>query len=204
MNMTPVFKHLGRCDYQHSCTQMRAFTHRRTPQDMDEVWFLEHNPVFTLGTNARQENIPSRSGIPLVQSDRGGDITYHGPGQLVMYCLFDLKRLQLGVKSLVSGLEQICIEYLSAHKLVGERLKSAPGVYVDHKKIACLGLRVKNGCCFHGMAINVDMDLTPFSYIHPCGLAGMQVTQLSDLALDCSCRQLAADLTEGIIQQFYT
>ena len=200
----PVFKQLGRCDYQYSYSQMRAFTNKRAPQDADEVWFLEHNPVFTLGTNARQENILSQADIPLVQSDRGGDVTYHGPGQLVVYCLFDLKRLQLGVKSLVSGLEEICIEYLSAQGLVGERLKSAPGVYVDGKKIASLGLRVKSGCCFHGMAINVDMDLTPFSYIHPCGLTGMQVTQLRDLAVDCTCRQLAADLSGRIIQQFYT
>ena len=160
-------------------------------------------PVYTLGRNANRKNFLNSHDYSIVQSDRGGDVTYHGPGQLIIYCLFDLKRLQLGVKALIKGLEESFIQYLSDYKVIGKRLENAPGVYVDNKKIASLGLRVKNGCSLHGMAINVDMDLKPFSYINPCGLEGMQVTQLSELGIQCSCDQVASAITEKIIQQFY-
>ena len=201
--MRPVFQNFGQCLYSDVHKKMQDFTEQRDAAVMDEVWFVEHLPVFTLGRNGNQKNILVTSDIPLVQSDRGGDITYHGPGQLIVYCLFDVKRLQLGIKSLVSGLEQVFIDYLSSLNIVGHRIQAAPGVYVDNKKIASLGLRVRKGCSFHGMAINVDMDLKPFTYINPCGLEGMKVTQLSELGIQNSCDQVASQLSDLIIQQFY-
>ena len=182
---------------------MRNFTDNRTTDSQDEVWFVQHRPVFTLGRNESRENILVASDIPVVQSDRGGDVTYHGPGQLIIYCMFDLQRMQLGVKSLVWGLEELFIKYLANFQVMAQRIEKAPGVYVDNKKIASLGLRVRKGCSFHGMAINVDMDLQPFSLIHPCGLKGMRVTQLSDLGIQSNCDQLVSELSDAIIRQFY-
>ena len=200
---SPIFRQLSILPYAEVHQQMRRFTDDRNADSQDEVWFVQHRPVFTLGRNQSRENILVSSDIPVVQSDRGGDVTYHGPGQLIMYCMFDLQRLQLGVKSLVWGLEELFIKHLAGFKIVGQRIEKAPGVYVDNKKIASLGLRVRNGCSFHGMAINVDMDLQPFSYIHPCGLEGMQVTQLSDLGIQGNCDQVASELSDAIIRQFY-
>lgn len=199
----PEFRHLPLTPYSDIHMQMRSFTDRRSAATRDQVWFVQHTPVFTLGRNESRQNILVASDIPVVQSDRGGDVTYHGPGQLIVYCLFDLQRMQLGVKALVTGLEEMFIRYLASFQIVGQRLPSAPGVYVDHKKIASLGLRVRKGCSFHGMAINVEMDLTPFSYIHPCGLRGMQVTQLKDLGVTRDCGQLASELPNFIVEQFY-
>lgn len=199
----PKFRSLPLSPYNEIHQQMRAFTDSREDATCDEIWFVQHQPVFTLGRNESRENILTASDIPVVQSDRGGDVTYHGPGQLIIYCLFDLQRLQLGVKALVSGLEELFIQYLAGFDVIGQRIESAPGVYVDNKKIASLGLRVRKGCSFHGMAINVDMDLTPFSYIHPCGLEGMRTTQLIDLGIQRDCDQVASDLSELIVQQFY-
>ena len=200
----PIVRRLGRCAYIDVHEQMKSFTDNRNADTRDEIWFVQHDPVFTLGRNGSRENILTDFDIPVVQSDRGGDITYHGPGQLVVYCLFDLTRLELGVKSLVRGLEDIFIAYLAEFDIQGRRIEKAPGVYVDNKKIASLGLRVRKGCSFHGLAINVDMDTRPFSYIHPCGLQGMQVTQLSELGIQRDCDAVASALTTLILGQFYS
>lgn len=199
----PNFHWLGLCDYQDMHVKMQAFTDSRTIESIDEVWFVEHPSVFTLGRNGSKQNILVESEIPVVQSNRGGDVTYHGPGQLVVYCLLDLNRLRLGVKSLVWGLEEVFIQYLSNYDVIGQRIEKAPGVYVEGRKVASLGLRVRKGCSFHGMAINVDMDLNPFSKINPCGLQGMKVAQLSDLGIQRNCDQVASELSEFILQQFY-
>ena len=200
----PEFRQLPLSPYSEIHRQMRTFTDRRDSNTRDEVWFVQHTPVFTLGRNESRQNILMSSDIPVVQSDRGGDVTYHGPGQLIVYCLFDLQRMQLGVKALVTGLEEIFIQYLAAFGIAGQRIDKAPGVYVENKKIASLGLRVRRGCSFHGMAINVDMDLAPFSHIHPCGLKNMRVTQLADLGIEHNCEQLATDLSKIIQRQFYS
>ena len=199
----PEFRRLPLSSYEGIHQQMHEFTERRDASTRDEVWFVEHTPVFTLGHNRSRKNIIVPSDIPVVQSDRGGDVTYHGPGQLIAYCLFDLQRLQLGVKEMVMGLEEIFIRYLTSFNVKGQRIQKAPGVYVDNKKIASLGLRVRKGCSFHGMAVNVAMDLKPFSFIHPCGLEGMQVTQLADLGIGRNCDQVAAELSHLILRQFY-
>ena len=202
--LLPGFRYLPLSPYSEIHQRMRVFTDGRDQATGDEIWFVQHPPVFTLGRNESRKNILVPTEIPVVQSDRGGDVTYHGPGQLIIYCLLDLQRLQLGVKALVAGLEEIFIQYLENFNITGERIENAPGVYVDNKKIASLGLRVRKGCSFHGMAINIDMDLTPFSYIHPCGLTGMRATQLVDLGIQRDCDQVASDLSELIRQQFYS
>ncbi len=198
------FRHLPLSDYSEIHQKMRIFTDERNDDTCDQVWFVQHTPVFTLGRNQSRQNILMPSEIPVVQSDRGGDVTYHGPGQLVIYCLFDLQRMQLGVKALVAGLEEMFIRYLANFNISGQRLPNAPGVYVENKKIASLGLRVRRGCSFHGLAINVDMDLTPFTYIHPCGLKDMQVTQLANLGITRNCEQVATEISTLIEQQFYS
>ena len=195
---------LGLTDYLLTQTAMHEFTDSRDASTGDEVWFVQHHPVITLGRNQSRANILFDSGIPVIQSDRGGDVTYHGPGQIIMYCLFDLKRLKLGIKQVVTGLEEIIIRYLSQSAINATRLDNAPGVYVDNKKIASLGLRVRRGCTFHGIAFNVDMDLQPFNTIHPCGLKDMQVTQLADLGIETSCEDLMPILYQLIIEQFYS
>lgn len=200
----PVMRNIGISDYADIHTRMCEFTDTRDDSTQDEIWFVQHQPVFTLGRNGSKINLLVDSDIAVVQSDRGGDITYHGPGQLIVYCLMDLKRLRLGVKSLVYGLEQIVIQYLLNFDVVGERIANAPGVYVKGEKLASLGLRVRHGCSFHGMAINVEMDQMPFSYINPCGLEQMQVTQLSELAIHQNCDQVASSLSKLITQQFYS
>jgi len=173
-------RHLGQVDYAGTWQDMQYFTGSRSSTTPDEVWFLQHSPVFTLGRNGKQEHLHDTGDIPVIQVDRGGQVTYHGPGQLVVYTLLDLTRRQLGVQSLVRILEQAVIDLLAGHGLIATRRDKAPGVYVDNRKIAALGLRVRRGCCFHGLSLNVDMDLTPFSMINPCGYPGLQVTQLAD------------------------
>jgi lipoyl(octanoyl) transferase len=181
---TPMLvRHLGQVDYARTWREMQIFTDSRSSATPDEVWFLQHAPVFTLGRNGKQEHIHDSGDIPVIQADRGGQVTYHGPGQLVVYTLLDLSRRQLGVQSLVHILEQAVIDLLAGHGLVATRRDKAPGVYVDNCKIAALGLRVRRGCCFHGLSLNVDMDLAPFSMISPCGYPGLQVTQLAYLGV---------------------
>ena len=175
-----LVRHLGQIDYEPAWHGMQSFTDSRSTDTPDEVWYLQHTPVFTLGRNASQTHVLDSGDIPVIQVDRGGQVTYHGPGQLVVYPLLDLKRRQLGVQSLVRILEQTVIDLLAGHDITALRRHKAPGVYVDDRKIAALGLRVRSGCCFHGLSLNVDMDLAPFAMINPCGYPGMQVTQLAD------------------------
>jgi lipoyl(octanoyl) transferase len=181
---TPLLsRHFGQVDYARIWHDMQAFTEGRSNDTLDELWFLQHAPVFTLGRNGKQEHLLDTGNIPVIRVDRGGQVTYHGPGQLVIYTLLDLQRRQLGVQSVVRILEQAVIDLLAEHDLAATRRDKAPGVYVDDSKIAALGLRVRRGCCFHGLSLNVDMDLTPFSMINPCGYPGMRVTQLADLGV---------------------
>ncbi|WP_423187265.1 lipoyl(octanoyl) transferase LipB [Alishewanella sp. d11] len=176
-----VIRQLGLQDYTHIWQAMQQFTDQRNSETPDEIWLLEHHAVFTQGQAGKAEHLLFAGDIPVVQVDRGGQVTYHGPGQLVAYVLLDIKRRNLGVRQLVTMLEQILIELLAHHQISAQARSDAPGVYVDGAKIASLGLRIRKGCSFHGLALNVDMDLTPFSQINPCGYAGMQMVRSADL-----------------------
>jgi lipoyl(octanoyl) transferase len=193
---------LGRADYSATFRAMQDFTQARTPQTPDEIWLLEHPPVYTMGLKGRDGTRTHIDGIPLAYTDRGGDITYHGPGQLVAYVLLDLQRRGWGPKRLVTALEQSVIKLLADHGIRGERRVGAPGVYTSEGKIASLGLRVKQGRSYHGLALNIDMDLTPFSRIDPCGYPGQPVTQLTDLGvradLETIGQELAGKLTSEL------
>ena len=191
-----LVRHLGTAEYQPTLAAMRDFTARRDAHTPDELWLLEHPPVYTLGLAADTAHGPKAGGrIPVVQVERGGEITYHGPGQVVLYTLVDLARRGIKVKQFVSMLEQAVIDLLGNR---AERKPGAPGIYVGGAKVAALGIRVSRGCAFHGLALNVDMDLTPFSAIDPCGYPGLQVTQTRDLGIeegkDTLGRKLAAIL----------
>lgn len=177
-----LVRRLGRVDYEPTWRAMQSFSAMRGADTPDEIWLLEHPPLFTLGLAGRPEHLLAEIGVPLVKTDRGGQITYHGPGQVIAYLLLDLKRRKLNVRELVSRIEQSLIDLLAGCGVEGERLAGAPGVYVGGAKIAALGLRVKNGCSYHGLSLNVDMDLSPFAAINPCGYEGLPVTQLRDLA----------------------
>lgn len=159
---------------------MQTFTEQRTSDTPDEIWLLEHEPVFTLGRNAKKEHILSTTDIPVINIDRGGQVTYHGPGQLIIYLMIDIKRHALGVRKLVTLIEQSIITTLNDYQLKAYAKKEAPGVYIDEAKIAALGLRIKKGCSFHGLSLNIAMDLTPFEQINPCGYKNLEVIQLSD------------------------
>ncbi|MCX7898120.1 MAG: lipoyl(octanoyl) transferase LipB [Rhodocyclaceae bacterium] len=187
-------KNLGLVDYRAAWEAMRAFTAARDGATHDEIWLCEHPPIFTLGLAGKPEHRRYDIGVPLVHTDRGGQITYHGPGQLIAYVLLDLRRRGLTVKGLVHRLEEAAIRLLAAYGVAGERIHGAPGVYVGGKKIAALGLRVRNGCCYHGLSLNVDMDLSPFAAINPCGYEGMQVTQLCALAPHANLEDVARGL----------
>lgn len=185
-----VTRELGLCEYQPVWDEMRDYTLQRGSDNPDEIWYLQHQPVYTLGLNGKAHHLLQSSDIPVINVDRGGQITYHGPGQLVAYTLLDLNRLEIGVKDLVNLIEQAVINYLSDYEIVAERRAGAPGIYVSGAKIAALGLRLKKGRCYHGLSLNVEMDLSPFTHINPCGYEGMQVTQLADL-LGASCPDIA-------------
>ncbi|EHR6926135.1 lipoyl(octanoyl) transferase LipB [Vibrio parahaemolyticus] len=174
-----VVKRLGRQDYEPVWKAMHDFTDQRTEETPDEVWLVEHNPVFTQGQAGKAEHLINTGDIPVVQSDRGGQVTYHGPGQLVAYFLINLRRKKLGVRDLVTTIENLVINTLKAYNIDSAARPDAPGVYVDGKKICSLGLRIRKGCSFHGLALNVNMDLTPFLRINPCGYAGMEMVQVS-------------------------
>ena len=180
---------------------MRAFTDARTRDTADEIWLVQHPPVFTLGQAGRLEHIINPGDIPVIHSDRGGQVTYHGPGQLVIYPLLDLRRLALGVRDLVILLENSVIDLLSRYGVEAHGRRDAPGVYVDKCKIAALGLRVRRGCSYHGLALNVDIDLTPFSYIHPCGFSDLQVISTRKLGMDADCSELGPALLDNIRQR---
>lgn len=171
----------GLCDYRERWQAMSDFTNQRTPETPDQLWLVEHPPVFTQGQAGKPEHLLLPGDIPVVQSDRGGQVTYHGPGQLVAYPLLDLRRLKIGVRDLVTALEQTLVATLADYGIDSAPKPDAPGVYVEGRKIASLGLRVRKGCSFHGLALNVDMDLSPFSRINPCGYQGLAMTQIADL-----------------------
>ena len=179
---------------------MRAFTEARTADTTDELWLLQRPPVFTQGQAGKAEHLLMPGDIPVVQSDRGGQVTYHGPGQLVVYFMLDLQRLGYGIRSLVTRLETAIVETLAGYAISAYPRRDAPGVYVDGKKIASLGLRVRNGCCYHGIAINVSMDLSPFARINPCGYAGLEMTQLSALGGPDQISLVAADLQPQLLR----
>ena len=173
-------RNLGTQEYNPVFKRMRDFTTQRTSTSVDEFWCLQHPAVFTLGANADQQHILRQTDIPIVQTDRGGQVTYHGPGQVVIYLLVDLKRKHIGVKHLVQLIEQSVIDLLNSYNIHSQARANAHGVYVDEAKIASLGLRVHSGCSYHGVALNVDMDAAPFSLINPCGIPGLAITQLKD------------------------
>lgn len=186
----PVVRHLGLVDYEASWRSMQKFTDERGAGTEDEVWFLEHPPVFTLGLNGKREHVLAPGDIPVVHVDRGGQVTYHGPGQLVVYPLLDLKRLHIGIRELVAALEQSVIELCAEFGIRAEARSDARGVYVEGRKLASIGLRIRRGCSYHGLALNVVNDLEPFSRINPCGYQGLQLTRLADLAAVSSLQDL--------------
>ena len=195
---------LGRSEYRATWDAMRDFTHHRQSETPDQLWLTEHPPVFTQGLNGRAEHVLDSGDIPLVQVDRGGQVTYHGPGQLIIYCLLDLNRLGLGVKGLVALIEQAIIELLNGYDIDAQTRAGAPGVYVEQAKIAALGLRIRKGYCYHGLSLNVDMELEPFSRIDPCGYRGLAVTQLCDLGVNVGIEQVGyelADVIKGLLSE---
>lgn len=177
--MQLITRKLGRTDYQETLAAMQAFTHQRSLETSDELWLTEHDSVYTLGLNRRDIRLPNND-IPVINVDRGGKITYHGLGQVVVYLLLDLKRRKLTIRELVSIIENSIIELLASYQVLANTNKDAPGVYIDSKKIASVGLRLKNNCCYHGLSLNIDMDLSPFKAIDPCGYAGLEITQTKD------------------------
>ncbi len=195
----PVVRRLGRVPYEPTWRRMQAFTDRRGPGDADELWFLEHPPVFTLGMNGSREHVLAPGDIPVIDIDRGGQVTYHGPGQLVVYPLMDLARARLNVRQLVVALEQAIIRCVARYGIEAASRCNAPGVYVGEKKLASLGLRIRRGCSYHGLALNVNMDLEPFSRINPCGFTGMEMTRLADLGVERGVEEVAQDLEAELV-----
>ena len=191
---------MGLQEYSSVWQDMQQFTAQRDAQTADELWITEHLPVYTLGLNGKPEHLLQSTAIPVVESDRGGQITYHGPGQLVIYWLADLRRLALGPRQAVTLLEQAMIEALRQYGIRAVSRADAPGVYVDGRKIGALGLRIKRGCCYHGLSLNNDMDLRPFQAINPCGHAGLQVTQLADLGVNVQLHELAVPIAHYLIK----
>jgi lipoyl(octanoyl) transferase len=199
-----IVRWLGRVDYESTWRAMQTFTDERGPDTCDELWLLEHPPVFTLGMAADRSHVLAPGDIPLIQTDRGGQVTYHGPGQLVAYPLLDVRRLQISVRGLVTLLEQCVIDIVAAHGLVAQGRRDAPGVYIEGRKVASLGLRIRRGASYHGLALNVDMDLEPFARINPCGMAGLAVTSLAELGIGGTVesfgREFAQRLEAGLLQ----
>ena len=171
----------GLQDYLKTWEEMKSFTENRDSNTLDELWTLEHNSVFTQGLSGKSKHLLKETKIPIIQSDRGGQITYHAPGQLIIYCLIDLKRLGIGIKKMVSMIEQSLIELLSSYDITAHTLKGAPRVYVNDSKSAALGLKVKHGRTYHGLSLNIDMDLSPYTLINPCGYSDLKVTQMRNL-----------------------
>jgi lipoyl(octanoyl) transferase len=197
---TLLIRQLGLRDYEPVWREMQAFTAARSDATPDELWLVEHPPVFTLGLNAKPEHVLNPGTIPLLKVDRGGQVTYHGPGQIVIYTLLDLNRRHIGVRELVRHMEQAVIGVLGEYGVPATGRDDAPGVYVDGAKIAALGLRVKKGRSYHGLAFNVAMDLEPFTRINPCGYAGLAVTRTRDLAIDADMSTLSAQLVDHLVR----
>ena len=197
-----IVRHFDIIEYQQTWENMRDFTDHRANDTPDELWLLEHPPVFTQGLAGKAEHILNPHSIPVVQTDRGGQVTYHGPGQLIAYALFDLKRQQLHARELVRKLENSVINFLSNKGITAQSRCDAPGVYVQNEKICSIGLRVRKYCSYHGIALNVDMDLTPFSYINPCGYEGMKMTQIKAFSPDITIKKTKALLVEAVVKNF--
>ena len=193
-------RQLGRQDYASVYRAMQEFTNARDAASVDELWQVEHAPVFTPGRAGKAQHLLAPGNIPVIHTDRGGQVTYHGPGQVVIYCLLDVRRLGYSVRGLVSALEQAVLALLTSYGITGSTRRAAPGVYVDEAKIASLGLRIRNGRSYHGLSLNVDMDLEPFSRINPCGYPGLRVTQLRDLGVAASPHTAAAALLQQLAQ----
>ncbi len=201
MNLPLGFRELGQVAYEPTWQAMQRFTNERDANTADEIWLLQHPPVFTQGQAGKAEHLLFPGDIPVVQVDRGGQVTYHGPGQLVAYLLLDVRRSGIGVRELVSRIERSLIDTLAGYGVTANAKPDAPGVYVDGAKIASLGLRIRNGRSFHGLALNVDMDLQPFQRINPCGYAGMAMTQLADLvAGPVEFSEVSARLREQLVK----
>lgn len=197
---TTVLRNLGQQDYLGVWQAMQQFTAERDSNTADQIWIVEHPPVYTLGLNGKREHFLKANNIEIVESDRGGQVTYHGPGQLVIYVLADLRRLNKGPRQMVTILENAVIDTLRQYGIAAQAEPKAPGVYVNQQKIASLGLRIKRGCCYHGLSINNNMDLAPFADINPCGYAGLQVTQLADLGIKISTQELAVPVVHQLLQ----
>ena len=211
---TPLIRELGRADYEPTFAAMRAFTDARTPESQDELWIVEHPPVFTLGLGADRAHVLAQveeSGVPVVQTDRGGEVTYHGPGQVVIYLLMDLRRNKPGGKlyarQFVQKIEQAVIDVLAAYNLAGERVAGAPGIYMaggprKGAKIAALGLKVRgNGCTYHGVSLNVAMDLAPFTWINPCGYSGLATVDMRTMGVEAPLADVQQALAQQLVRQ---
>jgi lipoyl(octanoyl) transferase len=191
-----IVRQLNRQDYEPVWQAMQHYTDTRDDNAADEIWLVEHNPVFTQGQAGKEEHLLMTGDIPVVKVDRGGQVTYHGPGQQVLYVLFNLRRLKIGVRELVTWLEETVIDTLKDFGINAYAKADAPGVYVDDKKIASLGLRVRRGCSFHGLALNIDMDMEPFLRINPCGYAGMEMLQTKQI----NGPQTLAEASDGLVK----
>ncbi len=190
-----LIRHLGLVPFEPTYKAMQQFTNSRKPDTPDELWLLQHPPVYTLGQAGKPEHLLNTGDIPIYFIDRGGQVTYHGPGQLIVYVLINIKRRNWGVKKLVQALEQAVIDFLASQQILANRRETAPGVYVQERKIASLGLRIRRGCSYHGLSFNIDMDLTPFQGINTCGYKNLEVTQLRDLGI----RKNFADITKQFL-----
>ena len=195
-----LVRSLGLVEYQPTWDAMKQFTADRTSQTRDEIWLVQHPPVYTQGQAGKPEHLLHSANIPGIKIDRGGQITYHGPGQIVAYLLLDLRRWKIGVRELVRVMERAVIDLLAEFGVVAQGREDAPGVYVGDAKIAALGLKIKNGYCYHGLAFNVDMDLSPFKNINPCGYAGLRVTQAREFGITAPTDELQAQLAQNLIQ----
>ncbi len=198
--MPPIVKRLALQEYETVWHEMQNFTQNRDKQTADEIWIVEHPPIYTLGLNGKREHLLNDVNIPVIETDRGGQITYHGPGQLVIYLLLDIERLNMGVRPVVTLLEQAMIKALSQYGLKAMAKPEAPGVYINDRKIGSVGIRVKRGCCYHGLSLNNDLDLTPFNYINTCGYTDLEVTRLSDLDVKITNYELAVPVIHHLIQ----
>ncbi|MFQ1011674.1 lipoyl(octanoyl) transferase LipB [Gilliamella apicola] len=194
-----IIRELHTQPYMQTYQAMHDFTLNRNEQTPDEIWLVEHYPVFTQGRVGKPEHLLHQTDIPIVATDRGGQITYHAPGQQIMYILFDLKRRKIGIRDIVSCLEKCVIQTLAHYDIMSYAKAEAPGVYIDHKKICSLGLHIKRGCTLHGLALNIDMDLAPFNDINPCGYAGLQMTQLKEFVPQINRSELKQLLTNNFI-----
>lgn len=196
--MQITVRNLGLQPYERIWRDMQGFTQDRNAETKDEIWIVEHHPVYTLGLNGKREHLLNTTAIPVINSDRGGQVTYHGPGQLIIYTLLDIKRLNISIRRLVTILEQAMIDALALYGVTALARSDAPGVYVSDKKIGSIGLRIKKNCSYHGLSLNNNMDLSPFDFINPCGYRGLKVTRMADLGVAVSNAELAVPVIRAI------